>query len=60
MMQGWRGMEGFSPPLESAIRAVLKINVLVVRSNRLFLIRVPAGRWLATGTRPGTTAKSNY
>jgi hypothetical protein len=37
-----------------------KVNVPVVCSNPLFLIRVPSGRWIATGVRPATNSKSHY
>jgi hypothetical protein len=37
-----------------------KINVPPVCNNPLFLIRVPSGRWIATGTKPATSSKSHY
>ena len=37
-----------------------KINVPVVCNNPVFLIRVPSGRWIATGTKPATSSRSNY
>ena len=37
-----------------------KINVPVVYNNPVFLIRVPSGRWIATGTKPATSSRSNY
>jgi hypothetical protein len=37
-----------------------KINVPAVCNNPLFLIRVPSGRWIATGTKPATSSKSSY
>jgi len=37
-----------------------KINVPATCNNPLFLIRVPSGRWIATGTKPATASKSNY
>jgi len=37
-----------------------RLNVPAVCNNPLFLIRVPAGRWIATGTRPATISRSNY
>jgi hypothetical protein len=37
-----------------------KISVPSVCNNPLFLIRVPSGRWLATGTKPATASKSVY
>ena len=37
-----------------------KITVPVSCSNPLFLIRVPAGRWIATGTKPATASTSRY
>jgi hypothetical protein len=37
-----------------------KINVPVVCNNPLFLIRVPAGRWIATGTKPASSSGSGY
>ncbi len=37
-----------------------KINVPAVCTHPVFLIRVPAGRWLATATKPGATEKSRY
>jgi hypothetical protein len=36
-----------------------KIGVPAACGNPLFLIRVPSGRWIATGTQP-STSKSNY
>jgi len=35
-----------------------KINVPVSCNNPVFLIRVPAGRWIATGTKPATDSRS--
>jgi hypothetical protein len=48
--------------LSSAGNAELsfKINVPAACNNPLFLIRVPSGRWIATGTKPSTSPKSNY
>jgi hypothetical protein len=37
-----------------------KINVPVVCNNPVFLIRVPSGKWIATGTKPATSSRSNY
>ena len=37
-----------------------KISVPPVCTNPLFLIRVPSGRWIATGTKPATTSRSRY
>jgi hypothetical protein len=37
-----------------------KISVPVSCNNPLFLIRVPSGRWIATGTTPSTDSKSQY
>jgi hypothetical protein len=37
-----------------------KINVPAVCNNPLFLVRVPSGRWIATGTKPATSSRSNY
>jgi hypothetical protein len=37
-----------------------KINVPAACSNPVFLIRVPAGRWIATGTKPDASSKSHY
>lgn len=37
-----------------------KISVPAVCNNPLFLIRVPSGRWIATGTKPTTSSLSNY
>ena len=37
-----------------------KINVPAVCNNPLFLIRVPAGKWIATGTKPGTSSQFSY
>jgi hypothetical protein len=37
-----------------------KINVPVVCNNPVFLIRVPSGKWIATGTKPATSARSSY
>ncbi len=37
-----------------------KINVPAACNNPLFLIRVPSGRWIATGTKPATGSKSQY
>ena len=37
-----------------------KINVPAACNNPLFLIRVPSGRWIATGTKPSASSKSHY
>jgi hypothetical protein len=37
-----------------------RINVPASCNKPLFLIRVPSGRWIATGTKPATSSKSNY
>jgi hypothetical protein len=37
-----------------------RINVPPVCNNPLFLIRVPSGRWIATGTKPASSAQSSY
>jgi hypothetical protein len=37
-----------------------KISVPATCNNPLFLIRVPSGRWIATGTKPATSSKSSY
>jgi len=37
-----------------------KINVPVACTNPLFLIRVPSGRWIATGTKHAASSKSQY
>jgi hypothetical protein len=37
-----------------------KIIVPAACNNPLFLIRVPSGRWIATGTKPSTSSKSHY
>jgi len=37
-----------------------KINVSVACNNPLFLIRVPSGRWIATGTKPASSSKFHY
>lgn len=37
-----------------------KINVPAACNNPLFLIRVPSGRWIATGTKPASTSNSRY
>jgi len=37
-----------------------KINVPATCGNPLFLIRVPAGRWIATATKPASSSRSNY
>lgn len=37
-----------------------KINVPVACNNPVFLIRVPSGKWIATGTKPATSSRSNY
>ena len=37
-----------------------KIGVPATCNNPLFLIRVPSGRWIATGTKPSTSSKSDY
>jgi hypothetical protein len=37
-----------------------KINVPATCNNPLFLIRVPSGRWIATGTKSATATKSSY
>ena len=48
--------------LSSAGNAELsfKINVPAACNNPLFLIRVPSGRWIATGTKASTSSKSEY
>ena len=48
--------------LSSAGNAELsfKVNVPAACNNPLFLIRVPSGRWIATGTKPSTSPRSNY
>ena len=37
-----------------------KLNVPSVCNSPVFLIRTGGGRWLATGTKPATTSRSNY
>jgi hypothetical protein len=37
-----------------------KLSVPPTCNNPLFLIRVPSGRWIATGTQPVIGAKSRY
>jgi hypothetical protein len=37
-----------------------KINVPAVCNSPVFLIRVPSGRWIATGTKPAASSLSNY
>jgi hypothetical protein len=37
-----------------------KLTVPAVCNNPLFLIRVPSGRWIATGTKPASDTKSRY
>jgi len=37
-----------------------KINVPPACNNQVFLIRVPSGKWIATGTKPATGSKSHY
>ncbi len=37
-----------------------KISVPVSCNNPLFLIRVPAGRWIATGTKPAMGPNPRY
>jgi len=37
-----------------------KINVPPACNNPLFLIRVPSGRWIATGTKPAASPKFHY
>ena len=37
-----------------------KLTVPVVCNNPLFLIRVPAGKWIATATKPATSPTSGY
>jgi hypothetical protein len=37
-----------------------KITVPVVCNKPVFLIRVPAGKWIATGTKPATGSNSGY
>jgi hypothetical protein len=48
--------------LSSAGNAELsfKITVPSTCNNPLFLIRVPSGRWIATGTKPATGSTSRY
>jgi hypothetical protein len=49
-------------PLSSDGNAELsfKLTVPVVCNNPLFLIRVPAGKWIATATKPATSPTSGY
>jgi len=37
-----------------------KINVPPACNNPLFLIRVPSGRWIATGTKPASSPRFHY
>ena len=37
-----------------------KVNVPAVCEKPLFLIRVPSGRWIATGTKPASNTNSRY
>jgi hypothetical protein len=37
-----------------------RINVPAVCNNPLFLIRVPSGRWIATGTKPASSPQFGY
>jgi hypothetical protein len=37
-----------------------KLTVPVVCNNPVFLIRVPAGKWIATGTKPASSSDSRY
>jgi hypothetical protein len=37
-----------------------RLTVPVVCNNPVFLIRVPAGKWIATGTKPASTSDSRY
>jgi len=37
-----------------------KISVPPTCTKPVFLIRVPSGRWIATGTKPATSSKSRY
>ena len=37
-----------------------KINIPPACNKPVFLIRVPSGRWIATGTKPASTPKSRY
>ena len=37
-----------------------KLTVPVVCNNPVFLIRVPAGKWIATGTKPATSSNFGY
>jgi len=37
-----------------------KITVPTTCNNPLFLIRVPSGRWIATGTKPATQSAARY
>lgn len=37
-----------------------RINVPATCNNPLFLIRVPAGRWIATGTKAATDSTTRY
>ena len=36
------------------------ISVPAVCNNPVFLIRVPSGRWIATGTKPASSSRSKY
>jgi hypothetical protein len=37
-----------------------KLSIPATCNNPLFLIRTPSGRWIATGTKPASSSKSNY
>lgn len=37
-----------------------KINVPAVCNSPVFLVRVPAGKWIATGTKPATSTQVDY
>jgi hypothetical protein len=37
-----------------------RINVPPTCNNPVFLIRVPAGKWIATGTKPASSSISRY
>jgi hypothetical protein len=37
-----------------------RLTVPVVCNNPVFLVRVPAGKWIATGTKPASSSDSRY
>ena len=45
---------------EGNAELAFRLTVPVVCNNPVFLIRVPAGKWIATGTKPASDSNSGY